>query len=46
LNRRRDDLRILGHRQVVKTDRPQQDRDDGDDVGQDRPLDEVFRLAF
>ena len=45
LNRGRDDLRILGHRQVIKADGAQQDRDDGDDVGEDRPLDEEFRHA-
>jgi hypothetical protein len=38
-------LRILGHGQVIKTDRAQEDGDDCDDVGEDRPLDEKFGHA-
>ena len=42
LNRRRHDFRILGHRQPEQADRAQQDRDDGNNVGENRSLDEKF----
>ena len=40
LNRRRHYLGILRHRQAEQADGAQQDRDDGDDVGENRSLDE------
>src|SRR5215467_468165 len=42
----RDNLRILRNRQVIQADGAQQDGNDGDDVGEDRPLNEEFRHAL
>ena len=45
LDGRRHDVGILRHRQTEERDRADDDHQDGDDVGQDRPLDEEFRRS-
>ncbi len=43
LNRRRGDVGIFGDRQAEQSDAADHEGQDGDDIGEDRPVDEEFR---